>query len=471
MNKQRPRRLQIAAMVAFALSCVCLLLFLWTSFGGPVPLRAAKYHVYAEFRQGSQLASYADVRISGVSVGKVRRIERAGGRARVRIDIEPRFVPLPRSTRAALRTKTLVGETFVVLSFGDRRGPTLPEGGTIPRRQTVETVEIDRILDAFDRQTRAAFQRLTRSFATATRGRGRDLSDAIGHAEPTVAASRTLLGALDRRSAAVRSGTRDAATAFRAAGEDEGALRELVRAGRTVLAVTADEERALSATLDVLPRFLDETRSTAAVARRAAGDVEPAVRALRPAAAHLTPALRGLERLAPELRRLFVDAGPLLRASRTGLPAVAELLEALPPAAEQVGPALADAVPILRYLWRYRRDVITTFTAGAAAGASRSPGTGGELFNMARVTTVLNSDILGGAARRMPANRATAYPLPENMRDVPRGLAAWSCSHADGPGGPLSVLDLTGVQPCREQGPLTFDGRTSMFPRLRPAVP
>jgi hypothetical protein len=42
MNKQGARPAQIAIMVLFALSCFGLLLFLWTAFGGPVPLKAKK---------------------------------------------------------------------------------------------------------------------------------------------------------------------------------------------------------------------------------------------------------------------------------------------------------------------------------------------------------------------------------------------------------------------------------------------
>jgi hypothetical protein len=45
VNKNRPHPAQIGIMVAFALSCFGLLLFLWTAFGGPVPLRAQPYQV------------------------------------------------------------------------------------------------------------------------------------------------------------------------------------------------------------------------------------------------------------------------------------------------------------------------------------------------------------------------------------------------------------------------------------------
>ena len=58
-------------MVAFAASCLGLLLFLWISFGGSTSLSPRGYEISAEFNQATELGSQADVRISGVDVGHV----------------------------------------------------------------------------------------------------------------------------------------------------------------------------------------------------------------------------------------------------------------------------------------------------------------------------------------------------------------------------------------------------------------
>ena len=63
-------------MVGFALSCFGLLLFLWLAFGGPIPFKPKGYQFKIPFREATQLAQEADVRISGVPVGKVKDIER-----------------------------------------------------------------------------------------------------------------------------------------------------------------------------------------------------------------------------------------------------------------------------------------------------------------------------------------------------------------------------------------------------------
>ena len=75
MVKSAPSLGRIAAMVIFALSCFGLLLFLWLAFGGPIPLKPKGYRFQVSFPEATQLAKEADVRISGVPVGKVKTIE------------------------------------------------------------------------------------------------------------------------------------------------------------------------------------------------------------------------------------------------------------------------------------------------------------------------------------------------------------------------------------------------------------
>ena len=71
MNKQAPSASRIFTMLAFAFSCIGLLVFLWISFGGATPFAPQGYRLDAEFNQAPLLATQADVRISGVNVGKV----------------------------------------------------------------------------------------------------------------------------------------------------------------------------------------------------------------------------------------------------------------------------------------------------------------------------------------------------------------------------------------------------------------
>src|SRR5947209_20594847 len=105
-------------MVLFALSCFGLLLFLWLSFGGSVPLKPKGYRFQVAFPEATQLGLYADVRTAGVTVGKVRekRLDPRGNRTIATIELDRRFAPLHADARAILRQKTLLGETYVELT-------------------------------------------------------------------------------------------------------------------------------------------------------------------------------------------------------------------------------------------------------------------------------------------------------------------------------------------------------------------
>ena len=69
-------RARSPSMVAFALSCFGLLLFLWLAFGGPMPLKPKGYRVKASVRRGDARSPRRPTcAISGVPVGKVKSIE------------------------------------------------------------------------------------------------------------------------------------------------------------------------------------------------------------------------------------------------------------------------------------------------------------------------------------------------------------------------------------------------------------
>ena len=109
MQKAAPSFGRIALMVGFALSCFGLVLFLWLAFGGPVPLKPKGYRVSASFAEASQLATEADVRISGVPVGKVKAIEpdTETGRSIVTIELEAevRAAAVGRARRCCARRR------------------------------------------------------------------------------------------------------------------------------------------------------------------------------------------------------------------------------------------------------------------------------------------------------------------------------------------------------------------------------
>src|SRR3954451_24561509 len=254
MQKQAPTLARLLVMVGFALSCFGLLLFLWLAFGGPIPLGPKGYRFKTAFGEATQLAQEADVRISGVSVGKVKTIAtQQDGRSKGTLQLNEKYAPIPKDAKAILRQKTLLGETSVELTPGDKSSGMLPENGTLPASQVSPTVELDEIFRAFDRKTRDAFQTWMQSQAASFKGRGRDVNDAIGNLAPFAVDTDVLLRILNDQKADVRGVVRDTGTVFNALTARDDELASLITNSNKVFSTTAERNEDLKALFRVLP--------------------------------------------------------------------------------------------------------------------------------------------------------------------------------------------------------------------------
>src|SRR3954454_20346596 len=108
MQKQAPSLPRVLTMVLFALSCFGLLLFLWLSFGGPIPLKPQGYQFKVNVPEATQLGLEADVRMAGVTIGHVVKKDLAGGGGNATtatLAIDPKYAPILANARVILRQK------------------------------------------------------------------------------------------------------------------------------------------------------------------------------------------------------------------------------------------------------------------------------------------------------------------------------------------------------------------------------
>ena len=103
MIKDAPSPGRMAAMVGFTLSCFALLLFLWMSFGGTIPLRPEGYRFEVGFKEASLLVKEADVRMAGLNVGKVKakRLDAKNGITIAELEIDEKYAPIPQGHQGA----------------------------------------------------------------------------------------------------------------------------------------------------------------------------------------------------------------------------------------------------------------------------------------------------------------------------------------------------------------------------------
>jgi phospholipid/cholesterol/gamma-HCH transport system substrate-binding protein len=426
MSKRAPSTGQLLLITGFALSCFGILLFLWVTFGGPTPFRAKTYEVKIPFSEATQLAQQSDVRISGVNVGKVQTIELApnGKQALATAAIDDRYAPLPEDTRAMLRTKTLLGETYIELTPGSRQGPELPDGATLPEANVAESVQLDEIFSTFNAKTRAAFQGWMRESAVAINGQGQSLSYALGGLEPTFTELDKLFRVLDSQRLAVGQLFRNGATTFTALRGQNGELANLIQSSDEVFSTTAERDRDIEALFRAFPTFLDESRATFSRLKGFSEEADPLMKQLVPAAEELSPTLIALSKLAPESKALFEGLGPVIKRAPDGFAAFRKLFrDEFPPLLRALDPFIRNLNPILVGLNLYKSDLTAFFGNLAATLHGELVETGHPHY--LRVVGGMNPETLSTYPRRLTINRNSPYSPPKWAEGLVAGLPSF----------------------------------------------
>ena len=466
-------------MVVFAMSCFGLLLFLWLAFGGSIPLKPEGYRVKVAFPEAATLAEEADVRLAGVNVGKVKskELERASGRCRVvrsgcgprtlvELELDEKFAPISRASRAVLRQKTLLGETYVELSPGSSGAGELGDGGRLSSSRVDPTVELDEIFSAFDASTRRALRDWVAELARASDGRSQDLNSAFGNLEGFAVDGAQLLGELDQQETALRRLVRNTGEVFGAVNEREGALAGLITNANRAFGATASRDRALAETVRVFPTFLDESKATLSRLERFAGDTRPLVNRLKPAADDLAPTVRDLGDLSPDLAGLFRDLSPLIRAGRSGLPDLGRTLKGAEPLMEAAHVFLPELNPILSEL-NYHQATVAGFISNASPDLLGD--FGGQRYQT-QVAIIEPKSFLGFPELHRPFNEVgNAYLEPNALSRAPAlgTHEAHDCKPAKGERkNPVDAeIPLLKAPPCFVEPPSLYDGKQFILPQ------
>jgi ABC-type transporter Mla subunit MlaD len=455
MSKRAPSTAQLLVIAGFALSCFGILLFLWITFGGPTPFKAKPYEIKVPFNEATQLAQQSDVRISGVSVGKVQTIEESpdGQQAQATIDIEDQYAPLPRGTRAILRTKTLLGETYVELTPGNADGPQLPDGGTLSSANVAESAQLDEIFRTFNPRTRAAFQEWMQEGAVAIAGQGQSLSNGLAELEPFFAEFDKVFRVLDTQRVAVKQLFSNGAVALNALRGRQGELASLIRNSNAVFTTTAARDHDIEALFRAFPTFEDEQKLTFDRLREFALNSDPLFRQLVPAAEQLSPTLVALSALAPQAKGFFEGLETVIDRAPKGFSALRKFLRGdFPVLLRALDPFLRNLNPILTGLGLYKNEVTSLVgnVAAASKGVYLLPN--GEQVHFLRAMGPFGPESLAPFSNRLTNNRNSAYSQPLASKRLAKGLLNFDTRQC-GSGITATLSDNTPNEPA-------FNGRT-----------
>jgi len=475
MVTQAPARSSVLIATAFVLSCIGLMIFVWTQFAGTIPFAPAGYQIRAVFHETGQLVPGADVRISGVNVGKVTNVQPEGINSLVTMDLKQQYAPVPTDTQAILRLKTLLGEAYIALSTGNGTGPTLPDGGTIPPNQVQKAQSLDQVLNSFDQPTQLALQRLLHGTFQSLAGQGQDLNFAIGNLDPTVTQLAAVVGVLNQQQANVQRLFSNLGTVFTTLGDRSGDVQTLVTAGDQVLSATAARDAALTQTFNRLPPFMTQLRATLTTLNGTLSISKPVLAEIRAGARFVRPALSGLVKLSGPALSLLHQAPALLRLTNRALPAISRFTVSFNGVLGPILTAAQQVIPIINTVGLYPNEITAAFSNLPALLNGMAPGQGGVPRHYIRSALTLNNEGLFGQSQRPSSNRHNPYVSPGGLAYLGKGgLLSSDCNNTANPNIP-GLLTLGNV-PCRLQAAYPWPSNAasngpSYYPRATQAKP
>ncbi len=466
MVTQAPRRSAIVAALAFTLSCIGLMIFVWTQFGGSIPFAAQGYRVEIRFTNAADLVPGDDVRISGIDVGKVVGVRNLGETTLATLELQRQYAPIAADAHAILRLKTLLGEVFVDLSPGSRSAPKLPDGGTLPSSQVAQTQPLDKVLDTLTPRTQRNLDDLLAGVSTGLAGQGASLSAALGNGELTTSQLDQLAGLLDSEHGTVQGLVRDTGVVLKSISARQSALQSLVDDGERVFATTAARNRGLTATVNALAPLVPQVRTTLDAAHHALALADPTLRTLIPVAPLLAPTLAELIKIGPPARALLHEAVPLIDIARVALPDLTHVSTTLRTLLHVVLPVGEQLSPMVALVHDYAPELVDDMGELAASGSASDLGAGGTPRRYTRVQPVISNQLLFGQTTRPADDRHNAYHPPGALAEIANGgLLSSDCFNIHDTGLP----QLGAPPPCKLQPGWNFQGIVRYFPHVEPA--
>ena len=294
-----PRSGGMSPFTAGLIAIVVIAIFSYFGFTKSNPF-ADPNEVRALFENADDVTAKAPVRIAGVEVGKVTKVQPIEGSetgARVTMEVKESALPLHEDATLKVRPRIfLEGNKFIEMKPGSPTAPVLDEDDVIPIQQTSASVQFGDVLTALQSDTRQDLQVFLKEYSKSLEGKGaKGFNDSIKYWEPayknTSLVNDATLGQEPTRD--LRRVLRGQQKTFAALVENEDALKSLVTNFNVTAGAFAREDVALERTV---PALRDTLRSA-------------------------RPALFSVNNALPSLRRFAVDALPGVRSTPATLDA------------------------------------------------------------------------------------------------------------------------------------------------------
>jgi phospholipid/cholesterol/gamma-HCH transport system substrate-binding protein len=221
------------------------------------------------------------VRVAGVEVGQIGKVDLKDGKAVVNLEIDPKYKHLiRRDATALLRSKTGVKDMFIEVDPGD--GQPLPENQSITVDNTAPDIDPDEFLSALDADTRDYLRLLVSGAGKGLKGRGGDLQETFARFGPLHRDLAKVSTAVASRRHNLKRLIHNYGVLVRELGSNDKDLTRLVQASNQVFDAFASQNQNISSAVAQLPGTLRQTDRTLVKLDPFARELGPTFDALRP---------------------------------------------------------------------------------------------------------------------------------------------------------------------------------------------
>ena len=350
MMRISARKSAVGALVA---TVVVVLALIIASGGG------STYTLHAVFANVNGLVSTGNVEVAGFKVGEITGTSvRLGGYPEVTMQISDTY-RVHEGAHAVIELGSLAGQLNRYIALTGGTGRELPDGATIPLKDTSSPVEIDQFLSALDAKTRGELRQLLHESVHTLQGRGPDIERALRYSTKAFDQTANLLTDVSSDGVALRTLVSRASQGARAVASEPADLENTISRLGQLLDIAAHRQQQVTESLRRLPAALGATRDALQTFDASLPILERLISASAPALDAIDPFARALRATAPTSVPVFRAALGLVDAFRTASPEIHALLGApLPQTLHNLDLGLHGMNPVFDQLRARGPDVL-----------------------------------------------------------------------------------------------------------------
>lgn len=350
---RHPRRVPLARTIILlqAALAVGVLWYLFAHEYVQLPLVGPSHYVlHAEFADASGLngSYHSPVTVAGVPLGRVTGVTYRDGLAVATLEL-PTSVKgkVFANAQARIIPRSVLQDLMVDITPGSPGSGPLRGGATIPPARTSSTVNLDKVIDTLDPDTRAEVQVLLGQLSTGLAGRAGSLRSGLQELGRVVDVANGVTSQLAERRLLLSRLVSELDTLTTELGTHDQDLAAAIDAGQRTLAVTTAQSAQIAQTIRLLPSTLASLGGAMNAITNLAPPLDSALVALRPFATELPGALRALRRFIPSGTGLVHDLNTFTAGAGQPVSDLRSDLTALGPAAQQLRSPVSDLFKIL----------------------------------------------------------------------------------------------------------------------------